>query len=64
VSLSILFYVGTLLNFVSFLSSTDKYEEQRRTWGGGIRGNKSTQMMRKRAKAAGQTLSAANAAKL
>jgi len=32
---------------------TDKYEEQRRQWGGGLRGNKSTQMMRKRAKAAG-----------
>ena len=44
--------------------SSDKYEEQRRQWGGGIRGNKSAQMMRKRAKAAGQTLSAANAAKL
>lgn len=43
---------------------TDKYEEQRRQWGGGIRGNKSAQMLRKRAKAAGQTLSAANAAKL
>ena len=46
------------------LSSTDKYDEQRRHWGGGIRGNKSAQMMRKRAKAAGQTISAANAAKL
>lgn len=34
--------------------SNDKYEEQRRQWGGGIRGYKSTQMMRKRAKAAGQ----------
>ncbi|OJA09529.1 hypothetical protein AZE42_07000 [Rhizopogon vesiculosus] len=32
---------------------TDKYEEERRHWGGGLRGNKSTQMMRKRAKAAG-----------
>ena len=46
------------------LSSTDKYEEQRRQWGGGIRGAKSTQMLRKRAKAAGQTLSVANASKL
>jgi len=43
---------------------SDKYDEQRRQWGGGIRGNKSAQMLRKRAKAAGQTLSAANAAKL
>ncbi|CCM05318.1 uncharacterized protein FIBRA_07532 [Fibroporia radiculosa] len=43
---------------------SDKYEEQRRQWGGGVRGNKSAQMMRKRAKAAGQTLSAANATKL
>ncbi|TFK85469.1 L30e-like protein [Polyporus arcularius HHB13444] len=43
---------------------TDKYEEQRRQWGGGLRGAKSTQMLRKRAKAAGQTLSVANASKL
>ncbi|RPD79628.1 L30e-like protein [Lentinus tigrinus ALCF2SS1-7] len=43
---------------------TDKYEEQRRQWGGGVRGAKSTQMLRKRAKAAGQTLSVANASKL
>ena len=43
---------------------TDKYDEQRRHWGGGVRGNKSAQMMRKRAKAAGQTVTAANAAKL
>jgi len=43
---------------------TDKYEEQRRVWGGGIRGNKSTHMLRKRAKAAGQTLSAASFSKL
>ncbi|OBZ77274.1 60S ribosomal protein L8 [Grifola frondosa] len=43
---------------------SDKYEEQRRQWGGGVRGNKSTQMLRKRAKASGQTLTAANAAKL
>ncbi|KAL5533140.1 RPL8 [Sanghuangporus sanghuang] len=42
----------------------DKYEEHRRQWGGGIRGNKSTQMLRKRAKAAGQTFSLANASKL
>ncbi|KAJ7503119.1 L30e-like protein [Mycena galericulata] len=43
---------------------TDKYEEQRRQWGGGLRGNKSSQMLRKRAKASGQTLSAATAGKL
>ncbi|KAF5339369.1 hypothetical protein D9611_009760 [Ephemerocybe angulata] len=34
---------------------SDKYEETRRQWGGGLRGNKSTQMLRKRAKAAGQS---------
>ncbi|KAF9226010.1 ribosomal protein L4 [Gyrodon lividus] len=43
---------------------TDKYEEQRRQWGGGIRGNKSTQMLRKRAKAAGQNANAASLGKL
>ncbi|KAK7024571.1 60S ribosomal protein L8 [Paramarasmius palmivorus] len=41
---------------------SDKYEEHRRQWGGGIRGNKSAQMLRKRAKAAGQ--STANVTKL
>jgi len=44
--------------------SNDKYEEQRRQWGGGIRGNKSTQMMRKRAKAAGQVAPASSFNKL
>jgi large subunit ribosomal protein L7Ae len=44
--------------------SSDKYEEQRRQWGGGLRGNKSTQMLRKRAKASGQTISAATIGKL
>jgi len=44
--------------------STDKYEEQRRQWGGGIRGYKSTQMLRKRAKAAGQNPAAAHLGKL
>lgn len=44
--------------------SSDKYEEQRRLWGGGIRGNKSTQMLRKRAKANGTTLAAASLGKL
>jgi len=43
---------------------SDKYEEQRRQWGGGIRGNKSTAMLRKRAKAAGQNTSAAALGKL
>jgi hypothetical protein len=43
-------------------SSGDKYEEQRRHWGGGARGNKSTEKLKKRAKAAGTTI--ANAAKL
>jgi len=42
----------------------DKYEDQRRQWGGGLRGNKSTQMLRKRAKAAGQTTAAASIGKL
>ncbi|KAF8148603.1 50S ribosomal protein L30e-like protein [Crassisporium funariophilum] len=43
---------------------SDKYEEQRRVWGGGIRGNMSTQMLRKRAKASGQTVSSASLGKL
>ncbi|TFK24352.1 60S ribosomal protein L8 [Coprinopsis marcescibilis] len=43
---------------------SDKYEENRRQWGGGIRGNKSTQMLRKRAKAAGQSTTAAHLGKL
>jgi large subunit ribosomal protein L7Ae len=43
---------------------SDKYDEQRRQWGGGIRGNKSTQMLRKRAKAAGQDAKAASLGKL
>jgi len=43
---------------------SDKYEDQRRQWGGGLRGNKSTQMLRKRAKAAGQSVSAATVGKL
>jgi len=38
---------------------TDKYDEYRRHWGGGARGAKSTEMMRKRAKAAGTTLAVA-----
>jgi len=43
---------------------SDKYEDQRRQWGGGLRGNKSTQMLRKRAKAAGQSINAASLGKL
>jgi large subunit ribosomal protein L7Ae len=57
--------------FVSFyrwiltcVPSSDKYDEHRRQWGGGLRGNKSTQMLRKRAKASGQTISAATIGKL
>jgi len=46
------------------LHSSDKYEEQRRVWGGGLRGSKTTQMLRKRAKAAGQNASAASFGKL
>jgi large subunit ribosomal protein L7Ae len=49
---------------LTFLFSADKYEEHRRHWGGGFRGNKSTAKLRKRAKAAGQTVSAAAAAAL
>ncbi|EAU93603.2 ribosomal protein L4 [Coprinopsis cinerea okayama7 len=43
---------------------SDKYEEQRKQWGGGIRGTKSTQMLRKRAKAAGQSTTAAHLGRL
>jgi len=43
---------------------TDKFEDQRRQWGGGLRGNKSTQKLRKRAKAAGQNVNAAGIDKL
>ncbi|KZV76632.1 ribosomal protein L4 [Peniophora sp. CONT] len=41
---------------------SDKYEAARREWGGGLRGNKSTAMLRKRAKAVGA--STANVGKL
>ncbi|KAE9394348.1 L30e-like protein [Gymnopus androsaceus JB14] len=41
-----------------------EYEEQRRLWGGGLRGNKSTQKLRKRAKASGQNANTANIGKL
>jgi len=55
-----------LANIISAAKAnfTDKYEEQRRQWGGGIRGNKSSQMLRKRAKASGQSVTAANITKL
>ncbi|KAJ7655637.1 ribosomal protein L4 [Mycena polygramma] len=43
---------------------SDKYEDQRRQWGGGLRGTKSTAMLKKRAKASGQTISAATIGKL
>ena len=41
-------------------NSAEKYEEHRRHWGGGLRGNKSTEKLKKRAKAAGTTLAAAS----
>ena len=50
--------------FANVFYSSDKYEEQRRVWGGGLRGNKSTQMLRKRAKASGIAVSAASIGKL
>jgi len=55
-----------LANLVSAAKAnfSDKYEEHRRQWGGGIRGNKSTAMLRKRAKAAGQSTTAASFGKL
>jgi len=46
------------------LNFNDKAEELRRTWGGGLRGNKSTEKLRRRAKAAGNTVAAAAAGKL
>ncbi|KAJ7903710.1 ribosomal protein L4 [Mycena olivaceomarginata] len=57
------------VNFATIVSAakanfSDKYDEHRRQWGGGLRGNKSTQMLRKRAKASGQTISAATIGKL
>jgi large subunit ribosomal protein L7Ae len=55
-----------LANLVSAAKAnfSDKYDEHRRQWGGGIRGNKSTQMMRKRAKASGQNINPATFGKL
>lgn len=43
-------------------SSTDKYEDQKRHWGGGLLGNKSKEKLRRRAKAAGTSLKALEAA--
>lgn len=42
----------------------DKADELRRTWGGGLRGNKSAEKLRRRAKAAGQAITKAAAQKL
>jgi large subunit ribosomal protein L7Ae len=44
--------------------SSDKYEDQRRQWGGGLRGNKSASKMKKRAKASGQSVAASTLQKL
>ncbi|KIJ93897.1 hypothetical protein K443DRAFT_12544 [Laccaria amethystina LaAM-08-1] len=43
---------------------SDKYEEQRGVWDSGIYGSESTQMFRKRAKAARQSVTAASLGKL
>jgi len=50
-----------LANLVSAakVNFADKYEEHRRHWGGGLRGTKSTEKLKKRAKAAGTTVAAA-----
>nr|AIO05510.1 60S ribosomal protein L8 [Hypsizygus marmoreus] len=55
--------LATLIS-ASYANFSDKYEEQRRQWGGGVRGYKSTAMLRKRAKASGQTITAATIGKL
>lgn len=60
VPLSFLFLIDHLIPLIS----TDKYEEHKRVWGGGLRGNKSTQKLRKRAKEAGQDVKAAHLNKL
>ncbi|EIM79800.1 L30e-like protein [Stereum hirsutum FP-91666 SS1] len=44
--------LATLVSAVK-ANFSDKYEESRRQWGGGLRGNKSKEMLRKRAKASG-----------
>ena len=55
-------FVSLCFLFANGMYSSDKYEEQRRVWGGGLRGKKSTQMLRKRAKASGIAVSAASIA--
>ena len=42
----------------------DSSDKQRRVWRGGLYGNESTQMLRKHAKAAGQSTTAASLGKL
>ena len=49
---------------IVLVDSSDKYEEQHRVWGGGLCGNKSTQMLRKCAKLAGQSMTTASLGKL
>lgn len=44
--------------------SNDKSDDLKKVWGGGLRGNKSTEKLRRRAKAAGQNITAASAQKL
>ena len=46
------------------VDSSHNYGEQRGVWGGGLCGNKSTQTLRKRAKVAGQSMTAAWLGKL
>ena len=46
------------------VDSFDKYKEQRRVWGGGLCGNKSTQVLRECIKVAGQSMTAASLGKL
>jgi len=43
---------------------SDKFEDQRRAWGGGVRGSKSIQKLKARAKATGQTWNASEMATL
>ncbi len=44
------------MSFMMCPISSDKFEDARRHWGGGKRGNKSTEKMNKRAKALGMTI--------
>ena len=61
-NLCVLLSLSLLIIGSDYYNSSDKYEEARRQWGGGICGNKSTQMLRKRAKAAGQSTTALTSA--